>query len=259
LTQLIVIFCFSSLLLASAIILFSLYYQKRMREKEIILEMTLKNHELELLNKIVETQENEREKIAKDIHDDLGPKLTIIKLHLTSLLKSQLIKDNKLFLNITNDIDEVISELRSISQELSPTHVVNFGLKSSLTYVLSQISDSSEIQCISNLTELNDDLFDKRVTINLYRLINELLNNLLKHAHPIWISLDSSFLNGQIHFKISHNGHGLSNQEFSHLIDNSTGQGIRSIHSRVNLLKGTIRFYKNPDLSEIHLTIPLNR
>lgn len=258
-TQLILIFCFSSLLLASAIILFSLYYQKRMREREIFIEITIKNHELELLKKIVETQENEREKIAKDIHDDLGPNMTIIKLHLTALSKSKLIKDNKLFFNITQEIDNVITELRSISQELSPTHVIRFGLNNSLIQLLDQISESTEITCTYNLCDLNEDELEKVFSINLYRLSNELLNNLLKHASPTRITIETKLKDAEYHLCITHNGLGLNNEEFSRLLETSSGQGIQSINSRINLLKGRIDLSKNPDLSTINLFIPINQ
>ena len=117
-TLLILIFCFSSFLLASSIVFFSLLYQKRLGEKEMQLNMTIKNHELDLLKKVIETQETEREKIAKDIHDDIGPQLTVIKLRLTSLLKTKLHEEK--IIQTINEIDTVISGVRSMSIELSP-------------------------------------------------------------------------------------------------------------------------------------------
>lgn len=226
-----------------------------MKDKEVYIEMTLKNHEVELLRKIIETQENEREKIAKDIHDDLGPRLTIIKLNLTSLKKSNV--KNTVIENTMHEIDDVISEFRSISSELSPTHVIKYGLLKAISHVLNQISDSTEIQCSFSNINNTEEFFEKQLSINIYRIYSELINNLLKHAFPNMILVQTEIHNNKFILSIKHDGNGLSNDDFMLLTGESDGQGISSINSRIVLVNGEIKFLKGNKFSEIKLSIPL--
>lgn len=258
-TQLILIFCFSSLLLAASIVLFSLIYQKRMSEKELVLERTIKNFEIELFKKIVEAQEQEKENIAKDMHDDLGPRLTFIKLNLTAALKK--VHDQDSFTKSINDsienIDMAIDQLRSLSHELSPSHVINYGLIKALSYITQNITDNTEINCDfhSDIVEL--DSFDKFSSLNIYRLFNELMNNILKHANPKNISITFSHDLKNHHLDITHDGNGLSQEEYLNQMENPTGLGIKSIASRIFLLNGSINFIKSENKSEIRICIPI--
>lgn len=244
-------------MLACSIVIFSIIYQKRIRDKELLLEITIKKHELELLKKIVETQENEREKIAKDIHDDLGPRLTIIKLHLTAYIKEISDKKNKTITDTIQQVDEVISEMRTISQELSPSHVINYGLLKSLSHILSQISETTTIKCSFNSTIDENETFEKQLSINVYRLYTEIINNLLKHATPKSIDVEIHKHQNNLILEIKHDGIGLSDDDYFQLTQNSQGLGIKSIESRVFLLKGEIRFTKGEDSSTVLLTIPI--
>lgn len=228
-----------------------------MRDKEVLLEITLKNHEVELLKKIVETQEQEREKIAKDIHDDVGPRLTILKLHQLAYLKTIEDKKNETIKKTIQEIDEVISELRSISQDLSPSHVINFGLAKALSHVVNQISESTDIKSEFHSSISEEEYFAKHLSINVYRLFTELINNLLKHAFPKHIEVEIQTQSNLLNLSIKHDGNGLSHDEFLLLTENSEGIGIKSIKSRVILLNGKIHFNKNIKFSEIQLSIPI--
>lgn len=217
------------------------------------LSMTIKNHELDILKKVIETQESEREKIAKDIHDDIGPQLTVMKLRLTSLLKTKL-HEEKITL-IINEIDNVISGVRSISNELSPSHLINYGLTKAIVYFINQISDSSDIKCIINYDDIDDSKIEKQRAINIFRLFNELVNNLIKHARPSNIEIKLKLQNQKFELIIIHDGYGLSNEDFIKLSYNPTGIGINSIKSRVLLINGDIDFNVGIS-SEIKLTVP---
>lgn len=253
-TLLILIFCFSSFLLASSIVLFSLLYQKRLGEKEMQLNMTIKNHELDLLKKVIETQESEREKIAKDIHDDIGPQLTVIKLRLTSLLKTKL-QEEKIIQTI-NEIDTVISGVRSMSIELSPSNLINYGLTKAIVYFMDQINNSSDIKCKINYTDFDDSKIEKQKAINIFRLYNELVNNLIKHARPSIIEVNLRFQSNCFEISITHDGSGLTNEDFINLSNYPTGVGIISIKSRILLIKGKIDFIAGHN-SKITLTVPI--
>jgi len=191
------------------------------------------------LNTIIQTEEKERKRFAKDLHDGLGPLLSSVKMSVSSL--SQMKHDEssrEIVENTEIVINEAIKSLKEISDNLSPHILNNFGLVRALNNFTNKINITKTIR-INLLTELKDERFDDNVEVVLYRVICELINNTIKHAQAkkinISLNKDGEYLN--IVYKDDGKGFDVDN-----VINQpaSSGMGFSNIYSRINSLKGEI-------------------
>lgn len=260
-TNIVVVIVIGSLimfLLALLIIVFVVTYSKRLKEKETMFQLSIKNNELELLRGVIDAQDAEREKIAASLHDEIGPLLTVLKLNITKhsraldkqTLHTEDLQEERIF------IDSIITNVRNISHDLTPHFVKNNGLSYGLTNFSAAISEPS----IQILSEIDDKaLLNKALTINSYRIVLELLNNIMKHDKPSEIIITLSQEEEFFCLTIKHDGKGISHQEYlSFLHENSTsGLGLNSINSRLLIHNGTILYSQEQNHSQITLHFPL--
>jgi signal transduction histidine kinase len=192
------------------------------------------------LNTIIQTEEKERKRFAKDLHDGLGPLLSSVKMSVSSL--AQMKQDDasrEIVENTELVINEAIKSLKEISDNLSPHILNNFGLVRALNNFSNKINVTKTIR-INLESDLKDERFDNNVEVVLYRVICELINNTIKHAQArkieIKISKEEEFLN--IVYK--DDGRGF---DVSKVIEQpgTGGMGFSNIYSRINSLKGEIK------------------
>lgn len=244
-------------LLTLVIVVFVVTYSKRLREKENRYQLSIKNKELELLRGVIDAQDAEREKIAASLHDEVGPLLTVLKLNITkhtrALDKQALSVDD--LLEERKFIDSIIENIRNVSHELTPHFIKNNGLTYGLRNLVSSIS-KPEIQIHSEIDDKT--LLNTNLTINCYRIILELLNNIMKHDQSeeihVYLSHDAQ------HFRIliTHNGNGLDQEEYLQILNKGkqSGLGLSSIHSRL-LVHNAIICYSKVPTPIIELLFPL--
>lgn len=238
-----------------AIILFVVVYQRKrmLREKEY--ELTIKNNELKIINSIVETQESERQKIATNIHDDIGPLVSVLKFHLTEheislkegkLTPEQLKKEREY-------VDTVLQNLRRTTHDLSPLSLLKFGVVSAIRNFICDLSEveASIEESVDETVEINNT-----ISINVYRVVLELINNIIKHANPLRLDLKISVNQSFISVMIFHDGKGLDNEEFVNYAEESNGLGLNSLKSRVTLLNAQLDFQKE-EISKVIFIVPL--
>lgn len=255
---LIVLGTLGMLTLASVIIVFVVFYQKRalahsnkLREKETL-------YQKQLLEATIEVTELERKKIATNIHDDVGIALNVIKLNLTK------IKRNKENIHLveelleTNDalLEDTITTIRSIAHDLMPASLVKLGFIKGVSELCRQISGSGlqQVNLITNETEV---AIEKRKEIHLYRLCKEILNNIIKHANATLIEVRITSINKKLEIEITHNGKGITDDEVKYLIEANKGVGLRSIFSRAQLTESVIKYIVTPNESKVLIETPI--
>jgi len=199
-----------------------------------------KKTEQRIINAIINTEEKERTRFAKELHDGLGPILSTVKLYYQWLSETEEPeKRNTIILKGAENIDEAIITLREISNNLSPHMLENFGLSEAIEMFAEKISASKKIaiQYHSNVHER----FPREIEITLYRVITELINNTLRHGHASEIKIsfnkdpDLNILNLEYH----DNGIGFNS---STLLKNKTGgHGLFNIKNRINTIGGIFR------------------
>lgn len=217
-----------------------------------------------ILSTTLRTEEKERVRFSKELHDGLGPLLSSAKMSLSTLPKEELTQGNRETIeNTACVIDEAIRCLREISNNLSP-HVLNeFGLGRGVGNFISRSSAMHDMK-IDYTTNLRGERFDADIEVILYRVICELVNNSLKHSGASEAKLAVNYDGAAITLDYSDNGCGFSRNtdgEYgyaTHLSD--AGMGLANISSRINTLNGRLdlRSAKGEGMSA-HIEIELSR
>lgn len=202
--------------------------QRRMTEKRI-------------LNTIIHTEEKERLRFSKDLHDGLGPLLSSAKMSVSALSSGNygVEEQQEIIRNTNHVIDEAIRSLREISTNLSP-HVLNtFGLARALSNFINKLAHT-DIK-IAFTTNLREERFDADIEVILYRVICELVNNSIKHSGASRIRLLLKYSERGLHVEYSDNGCGFDTSRSDH-----PGMGISNVRSRISSLKGEFTIASTP-------------
>lgn len=225
------------LFLVASIIFFALLYQQKMKRK--VQEL----HEVELINKTklvraeLDAKEKEQRRIAIELHDDIGSSLTALKLSFANL---PLTKEQKETVN--DGIQQTINKVRSLSNQLLPTVLEELGLVAATRYLVKSLE--KQIPDVKfSVVAVNDNPHpnqSKEVVLSIYRITQELLNNILKHAHAteISVTLEQNF-QGVI-LSVTDNGNGFIPQHKDKFKKQSLG--LKNIESRIYQINGEITY-----------------
>jgi PAS domain S-box-containing protein len=195
-----------------------------------------------LFETIIKTEEEERTRIAKNLHDEIGPVLSALKIYLTSFVDNPNV-DKKIEMagQISMIIRDMIESVRNISNDMSPHILVNFGLIAAIRSISDLFSRNIAIHLHTNFDQTR---FPDIVESVIYRVIKELINNTVKHAHAsdIFIRVD---YNGHIlECNYKDNGIGFNMNEYN--TQTSKGMGITNIRSRIHSLGGRLHMVTSP-------------
>ncbi|WP_186758162.1 sensor histidine kinase [Echinicola salinicaeni] len=202
--------------------------KKVINEKMLNAELKLK-HQTELLHTVIRSQEEERRRVSDALHDDIGSKLTTLKLSLHQVLSSG--DHGKLGEDLLDLSEKVVDRTREISHAYSPLIVEKFGLEAGLEELVSDlIQDDSP--SVNFQFDFDESRLDKETRLIIFRITQELLNNTLKHAaaHSIIISIETT--DALLIFTFQDDGKGMN------IAANSSGIGILNIRNRVEMMGG---------------------
>jgi len=247
------------IILAVFIVLFVVIYQKRILQQQNKIQQTEYDHQKELFNATIQVEENERERIAKNIHDDLGTLLSVIRLNNINAIKKasdpeavlKSLEDNKELLNSTSEV------VRSISKQLAPPTLLKLGYIEAISELCKHINNTDALT-ISFSFEDVPTRFDSKIEVQLYRITQEVVNNIIKHAEASDIDIDLSMLDAVLNLSITHNGEGINSAAIEKLLRSAKGLGLKSIQSRVQAINGSIQYLTiGLNDSKIMIHIPL--
>ncbi|MBN1597213.1 MAG: sensor histidine kinase [Bacteroidales bacterium] len=223
-------------ILISVIMLISLIFIKRIFNIQKRIDDLRKENESRVLSVMIKTEENERQRFAKELHDGLGPLLSSVKMSLSALARNPNgVEKEKILLNTENLIDESILSLKEISNNLSPHVLNNFGLLKAVRSFANklQIIDEPKISINGNI---EDKRFPYNIEVVLYRIICELVMNTLKHASARNINIDLVTDKKTLILMYYDDGVGFDMGS----IELGTGMGYSNIQSRIKSLNGTL-------------------
>ena len=186
-----------------------------------------RNDKKEFAAALLYAQEEERKRIARDLHDGVGQSLLLIKKQLESTTTDALSNQEL--------IASTLHEVRSISQDLHPFQLEKFGLTITLKNIVEKVEQSTDI-FISHDIEDIDGLLPKNSEINLYRTIQETINNIIKHSKATAAKMSVHKLENIIEIVIQDNGKGFDGGEKAE----SRSMGLRTMKERVSSLGGKI-------------------
>lgn len=225
-----------SLFLAIILVAGYFFFQKNRKLKELNYQQELRyidqQHQVKLTRAMIHGQDEERKRVARDLHDGLGGMLSAVKIHLSIYATKSHSEDGQELDLIISRLDSSITELRSIASNMMPASLLQLGLKVSLKDLCeSFISDNLNIdfQCL----DLTDNIpVDKQVTI--YRIVQELLNNVIRHARAKNVLLQCSQYDDNFMITIEDDGVGFDPES----LNEKNGMGMTNIKARVAYLDG---------------------
>ena len=185
----------------------------------------------------IATLENERRRIASDLHDEIGPLLSAVKLQINSVESED--SDDKMLINKSStQIDEIISKMREISNNLMPNTLVRKGLVSALDEFISTLNKTNQLKI--NFSADSDIKLNKEKEVNIYRMVQEIIHNTIKHARATELNIRLQTKDNDLILITEDNGIGFN---FDSRLKENTGLGLRNLSSRTEVMGGTYHFY----------------
>ncbi|MBP6659254.1 MAG: sensor histidine kinase [Chitinophagales bacterium] len=247
-----IVFLLSSIAVLSLLsFLFYRYFkqQNTILEKEKIIQQQKitdleKEKQLQATESILKGQEEERNRIAKDLHDGLGGLLSGVKYSLNNMKENVILSsENALSFERTVDmLDSGIQELRRVAHNMMPENLIKFGLDTALKDYCTSISNTGKLNINYSSFGMDNFKAETNVSITVYRVIQELINNTMKHANATESIVQLVNENNILHITVEDNGKGFDVKN----INNFKGAGWTNIQNRITYLKGKI----NVDSSE---------
>lgn len=229
---------------SSALIILGLFYRDS-RQKNLIAEQEKKYQQEQVkflerqqqvvsLQSMVNGQETERTRIAKDLHDELGGLFSTVKMYFSTLQhETPTLKDNELFQKSYKLVDAASEEVRSIAHNMMPEVLMKLGLTNALKDLCDNIS-AGKLLKVSLETHGMSNRLNATTEIMLFRIVQELLNNIIRHANATESIIQFVRDNERLSVVVEDNGHGFNTQE----ADEQKHSGIATIQSRVSYLNG---------------------
>jgi signal transduction histidine kinase len=245
------------LVLTIGLILFIIFHQRKVIRYQLRLQQMEQEQQKILLNASIRLQEEERQRLAADLHDDAGPLLATARLYLNENLVNQ-DKATQLqsIYQARQILDDTIQLIRNISHSLMPPTLKNFGLESAINDMFQKISGSGQINASSRFHEYKDRLKPEKELI-VYRVLQELVNNILKHSNSSFIHLTQNMQNGSCLLRLHHDGRGIVQTDFEKLNKSNIGLGLKNISSRLKVAHGNILFEKDASQTYYKVTIEI--
>jgi two-component system NarL family sensor kinase len=225
---------FMALLLLSAIALLLFFLYRRRHSKWLLERQQLKlSYEQELLKARLEIQEQTFRNISQEIHDNIGQVLSLAKLNISTMenaqpaILKQKIDDSK------NLVSKAIHDLSNLSRGLSTDYIADLGLPRAIEHELEMIKKSGDYETLFQ-SEGSPYILDKQKELIIYRILQETLNNIIKHSVARKIIIYLLYRPEEFKLIITDNGIGF---DLTPLNDNtSSGLGIRNMHNRAQLI-----------------------
>jgi len=236
------LFSIAAILLAGFFVI--LFYQQKLETSNIIHDQSaqinnqkikeLENSmQLQSMQSMIDGQESERERIAQDLHDSLGGLLSTIKLRFDKLVHEQKITGQESYTKLYDLIDTACDEVRNISNDLKPGSLEKLGLIEAIRDLLNRhIHEHGPNIIFQYFGFEKPGTIDSNTALNIYRVIQELVNNSIKHANckEIFVQLSKSAY--EMTISVEDDGKGFDAETVKR------GMGLENIRSRINYLKG---------------------
>lgn len=243
--------------LSISIILLILIQQQKEIKNKLRLEELKVEHQKKLTEMSFHGQENERKRIAHDLHDEIGSLLSAAKQQLNYInIKFKDLPELKSAIEETKGtLTDTIQEVRNIIENLSPVILESKGFAGAIQFLLEKLNHSQNFNT-SFKQQGNAIKLDEKVQIMLYRIIQELINNTIKHAGASKLDLLMNWHEKQLLISITDNGKGFDFDE--KIQSDHTGIGLKNILTRIEIIKGKVNFMSSKSGTKILINIPLN-
>lgn len=243
-----------SILCFGLLITYMLFKSARLKQATRLQEEVMKQQDL-ATKSILNAEENERKRISAELHDGVGQMFSVVKMNLSALLYDITFKNEKRKIAFDNTlalVDESCKEVRAISHQMAPNVLLKSGLSTAIKDFINKI-DTEKLKINLEIVGLNQKISQDVETV-LYRVIQESVNNVIKHAEASTLDIQLIREESNINVMIEDNGKGFDISE----LEKFEGIGLKNIKSRVSYLKGQVDFSTQPGSGTlIAIYIPL--
>ncbi|MEO8209621.1 MAG: two-component regulator propeller domain-containing protein [bacterium] len=218
-----------------------------------------KKTQVEFSKKLMRSQENDRKRVAAELHDSLAQHLLIIKSKAKIIFKKTGDEKIKTQLNEISELSSTtLDEIRKISYNLRPYELDRLGLSKTLLSVFENVNESTNIKFDIEVDDI-DKMLEDEIEINIYRIIQEILNNIIKHSQATEVTGSITYSEEEILISILDNGKGFYVEK--KLSDSEERAfGLKGIYERVKLFGGTVDIDSKPDKgTQIKICIPFKK
>ena len=232
------------LVMAVFVIVFVIYYQKKQLEQEKKLREIEKQYQRMLLETALDSEESERRRIAQDLHDDIGTMLSLTKLSLNQLSKimdKQEARTEFTFNKVQSLVEETILHVRRITRELVPTTLEQFGLPAAIEEFVRKLGENNTLSIQFHCEPDDIPRQSQKVELTLYRIMQELVNNSIKHSQGNEIDIDLHLDKDKLQLLVTDNGQGFDPKTVRE--SKRAGLGLRSIESRLSVVDGVMQYH----------------
>ena len=230
-------------LMALTIVIFIVLYQRKLYSQQANLHQMELTHQKNILESIINSQESERQRIARDLHDEVGASLSAAKLFINQIQYETHASEMKKLADQSSQIlGDTVKDVRQIAQNLSPVTLESFGLAEAVKILLQRLEVSGlsvyfDIDFTANVLNSYQQLI-------LYRIIQEAFTNILKHASATQLVLDLKQAEKMLLLSIEDDGRGFNYQKSAQT--ESIGMGIGTIQARAGLLGARCEITSSP-------------
>ncbi|SDL82999.1 Histidine kinase-, DNA gyrase B-, and HSP90-like ATPase [Catalinimonas alkaloidigena] len=243
-----------SLLLGGFIVFFFFAYQRRYVQHQKELTQLREEYQRELLKVQLEVQERTMGTIAQELHDNIGQLLALTKLHLFSVPVEPEAPAAQKLTSLRELVNQVIKEVRNLSHSLNTEHLRQQSLSQALQRELALIGKSGLFETHFQL-EGNEQPIDPSRQLVAFRIVQETLQNMLKHAEGKSVSIALQYHNEQLAIRVADDGRGF---EVDTLRKSGQGSGLNNMYYRAKMIDATFRIESSPGQgTTTYLTMPL--
>jgi signal transduction histidine kinase len=217
-----------------------LFFRKKQVEQQAKLDAEIAAQKEIRTKAILEAEEKERRRIAQDLHDGVGQLLSAAKLNLSNLdskLPDKTTDQETAMHNALSFLDDSAKEVRTVSHNMMPNTLIKLGLATAIREFIGKLGSTPSLKIDLEIVGL-DTRLDNQVETVLYRVIQEIVNNILKHSKASQISMQLIRHDTEMNVMIEDNGVGFDTTN----IDSFEGLGLKGIKTRVELLEGSVHF-----------------
>ncbi|QNA46391.1 tetratricopeptide repeat-containing sensor histidine kinase [Lacibacter sediminis] len=233
---------------AAALLIISLLSYRNYRHKQNLQQQRINELETEkqlaATEAVLKGEEQERTRLAKDLHDGLGGMLSGIK-HSFNNMKGNLVmtpENAQAFERSMDMLDSSIKEMRRVAHNMMPETLVKYGLDTALKDFCKDMSLAGSVKVIYQSVSIENAVIDQTTSITIYRIVQELVNNVMKHAAAKQVVVQLNKLNGQLTITVEDDGKGFDTA----ILRQSSGMGWSNILNRVEFMKGIMDVQSEP-------------
>lgn len=233
-----------------------LYSRAKLKQRQELDAERIRQQELRS-KAVIEAEEKERLRIARELHDGVGQQLSAAKLNISGLQSTLQVKteeERALIKNAIDLLDESVKEVRTVSHSMMPNALIKSGLVSAVREFIHKISSTGNLKVNLEIVGLTERLDNTLETV-LFRVLQEIVSNIIKHAHATEVSIQFVKHESELTLLVEDNGAGF---DVTKKLEASGGIGLKNIQSRVEYLNGQVFFDSYPGKgTTVSIEIPL--